>query len=291
MIFLSNIRDYLLAIEERRRPFAFTMYPGGGFHMNMPGADKCMERVFASPCFRKVIATQPIIRDYLIDKGYCDPEQIAFIRGGCVHRSAFEPPPPKPRYGVAKAALDIAFVAVKYSPIGADKGYDLFVETAQVLTALGIDARYHVVGNFDSNVLALGPAAPRFRFYGFRPREFFRTFYSLMDLVVSPNRPFILNKGGFDGFPTTACIEAGLQSVALLLTDPLGCNAIFRDGEDAIIIRPERDDIVAHILQMARDPERVAAIGESGRIALTAAYNRDVQIAPRLAVLRELLDE
>ncbi len=291
MIFLSNIRVHLPSIEVRRRPFAFTMYPGGGFAMDVPEGDTCMERVFSSPCFRKVIATQPLIRDYILDKAFCDPDQVVYIRGGVVPRSAFDLPPPKPRYGMAKAALDLAFVAAKYSPNGADKGYDVFVETAKVLVALGIDARFHVVGGFDSSVLDLGAAAPRFRFYGYRPREFFTTFYSLMDMFVSPTRAFALSKGAFDGFPTGAAIEAGLQSVALLLTDPLGFNTMLRDGEDAIIVQPDRDNIVARILQLASNPDRLAAIGESGRIALTAAYSYDVQIAPRLAVLRSLPDD
>ena len=290
-VFLSNIRDQLSKIEEQRRPFAFTMYPGGGFALDKPDADETMMRIFASPCFRKVIATQPIIRDYLIDKGFCEPHQIVYIPGGVVPRSAFDPPPPKPRYGVAKAALDIAFVAAKYSPIGADKGYDLFVEAAKVLAALGIDARFHVVGGFDPDVLDLGAAGPRFRFYGYRPREFFATFYSLMDMFLSPTRAFTLSKGAFDGFPTGAAVEAGLQGVALLLTDPLGFNSIFRDGEDAIIIRPDRDDIVAHILQLARNPDRLAAVGENGRIALTASHGYDAQIAPRLALLRSLPED
>ncbi len=289
MIFLSNIRVHLQAIEAQRRPFAFTMYPGGGFCLDVPDWDQCMERVLASPCFRKVIATQSIIRDYLIDKGYCDPQQILFIPGGTIIRSAFEPPPPKPRYGFAKAALDLAFVAAKYTPIGADKGYDLFVEVAKVLVALGIDARFHVVGGFDPDLLDLGAAGPRFRFYGYRPREFFRQFYSLMDMVVAPTRPYII-QGGFDGFPTASCVEAGLQSVALLLSDPLNLNWFLRDGEDAIIVKPDRDDIVARVLQLLGDPGRLAAIGESGRVALTAAFGWDVQMPPRLELLRHLPD-
>lgn len=287
MIFLSNIRVHLKPIEARRRPFAFTMYPGGGFCMDVPDWDEWMERVLGSPCFRKVIATQSIIRDYILAKGYCGPEQILYIPGVVIPRSAFEPPPPKPRYGMAKAALDIAFVAAKYTPIGADKGYDLFIEAAKVLVALGIDARFHVVGGFDPDLLDLGAAGPRFRFYGYQPREFFRQFYSLMDMVVAPTRPFIIT-GGFDGFPTASCVEAGLQGVALLLSDPLNLNWFLRDGEDAIIVKPERDDIVAHILRLAQDPAQLAAIGESGRITLTAAFNRDVQIEPRIAMLREL---
>lgn len=289
-IFLSNIWLHLESIEARRRPFAFTMYPGGGFHIDVPGWDVRMARVMSSPYFRKVIATQPLIRDYILDKGFCGPDQVAYIRGGVVPRSAFDPPPPKPRYGIAKAALDIAFVAAKYSPIGADKGYDLFVEAAKILVALGIDARFHVVGGFDPDLLDLGAAGPRFRFYGYRTREFFAPFYSLMDMFLSPTRAFDLAKGAFDGFPTGAAIEAGLQSVALLLTDPLGFNSFLRDGEDAIIVQPDRDDIVAHILRLACDPARLAAIGESGRIALTASHGADAQIAPRLAVLRSLAD-
>jgi glycosyltransferase involved in cell wall biosynthesis len=288
-IFLSNIQKRVAQIEEQGRPFAFTMYPGGGFSIDVPETDECIKQVLGSSCFRKVIATQPLIRDYMVDKGFCAAEQVVFIHGGVVPRSAFDPPPPKPRYGMAKAALDIAFVASKYSPVGADKGYDLFVETAKVLVALGIDARFHVVGNFAPELLDLGAAGPRFRFYGFRPREFFAMFYSLMDMFVSPTRPFIL-KGAFDGFPTGAAIEAGLQSVALLLTDPLGFNDFLRDGEDAVIVQAERDDIVARILQLASDPNRLAAIGENGRVALTASHGYDAQIAPRLAMLRSLPD-
>lgn len=289
-IFLTNIGNHLESIQQQGRPFAFTLYPGGGFAVDRPDVDAGMAWVFGSPYFRKVIATQPLIRDYILDKGFCGAEQVVYIRGGVVPRSAFDPPPPKPRYGMAKAALDLAFVAAKYSPIGADKGYDLFVEAAKVLVALGVDARFHVVGGFDPDLLDLGAAGPRFRFYGYRPREFFAMFYSLMDMFVSPTRAFTLSKGSFDGFPTGAAIEAGLQSVALLLTDPLGFNSFLRDGEDAVIVQPDRDDIVAHILRLASDPARLTAIGENGRAALTAAYGYDAQIAPRLAVLRSLTD-
>ena len=290
-IFLTNIGNYLPIIQQHGRPFAFTLYPGGGFVVDRPEIDAGMAWVFGSPCFRKVIATQPLIRDYVIDKGFCEPSQVVYIHGGVVPRSAFDPPMPKARFGIAKAALDLAFCAAKYSAIGADKGYDLFVETAKVLVALGIDARFHVVGGFGPDTLDLGAAGPRFRFYGYRSRDFFAQFYSLMDMFVSPTRAFTLTKGGFDGFPTGAAVEAGLQSVALLLTDPLGFNSMLRDGEDAIIVQPDRDNIVAHILQLASNPERLAAIGENGRIALTASHGYDAQIAPRLAVLQSLVEE
>lgn len=286
-LFLKLIWDRLPAIEAQERPFAFTLYPGGGFRLNEPDSDAYLARVCGSPCFRRVIATQPVIRDYLLDRGFCDPAQILYIPGGVIHRSAFDPPPPKIRYGLGKSPLDLAFVAAKYTPNGADKGYDLFVETAQLLFALGIEARFHVVGGFDAEAIELGPAAPHFRFYGYRPREFFRDFYARIDLIVAPTRPFVM-RGGFDGFPTASCVEAGLQSVALALTDELGLNTIFRDGEDAVILRPDRDDIAGRILRLAQDPTRLATIGEAGRIALIGAFGRDVQIAPRLELLRGL---
>ena len=87
-------------------------------------------------------------------------------------------------------------------------------------------------------------------------------------MVVAPTRPFVLT-GGFDGLPDRLLRRRpGCRSVALLLTDPLNLNFVFRDGEDAIIIRAERDDIVARILQLRPRP------GPAGRRSAEAGGSR-----------------
>lgn len=290
-VFADNIHYYLDQIESRRMPFAFTLYAGGGFRLDQPEADERLARVFGSPWFRRVIATEWITRDYLLAKKLCPPERIVYILGGVIVRSAFDPPPPKPRFGFAKGAIDICFVAGRYMPNGADKGYDLFVAAARELCAAGIDARFHVVGNFDQSVLDLGAAASRFTFYGLRRTEFFREFYRHMDIMLAPTRPFVRRAGVFDSFPTAACVEAGLQEVAVVCSDELKLNLSFDDGMDVVVVRPVLADITERLMHLIADPGRIAAIGESGRKRMTEIFGPEVQVTPRIEMLRWLASE
>jgi glycosyltransferase involved in cell wall biosynthesis len=290
-IFADNIHFYLGQIEQRRMPFAFTLYPGGGFRPHQEDSDERLRRVFGSPWFRRVIATQPLSRDYLVERKLCPPERITYILGGVIARSAFQAPDVKLRFGSAKKCVDICFVAGRYTPTGTDKGYDLFVDTANALCAAGVDARFHVVGNFDAGIIDLGSAASRFRFYGLRPREFFREFYRHMDLILAPTRPSTRSPGAFDGFPTAACVEAGLQEVAVVCSDELRLNRGFEDGSDMVIIRPSVAGIMDRLMQLVGEPERIAAIGERGRKRMTELFDREVQIKPRVDMLRSLGNE
>ena len=291
-IFADNIYRYLDQIERCRMPFAFTLYPGGGFRLEQADVNERLKRVFGSPWFRRVIATQPITRDYLLAKTYCPQERITYIQGVVIPRSAFDAPDAKLRFGFAKRALDICFVAMRHHPsVITDKGYDLFVEAAERLSAAGVDARYHVVGNFDATVADLGSAAPLFRFYGLRQRQFFREFYRHMDLILAPTRPFSRRPGVFDGFPTAACVEAGLQEVAVVCSDELHLNRSFVDGRDIVIVRPAVDDIMDRLMWLIGEPERIAAIGRSGRKRMNEVFCSDAQIRPRVELLRSLAAE
>jgi glycosyltransferase involved in cell wall biosynthesis len=290
-IFADNIHFYLNQIEQKRMPFAFTLYAGGGFGLDRPDSDEHLTRVFGSPWFRRVIATETITRDYLLAKKLCPADRIVYILGGVIARYAFDPPVAKMRFGSAKKNIDICFVAGRYAPTGADKGYDLFVSVANRLCAAGVDARFHVVGNFDPTIIDLGSAASRFSFYGLRLQDFFIEFYRHMDLVLAPTRPFVRRAGAFDSFPTAACVEAGLQEVAVACTDQLGLNQILEDGREVVIIRAEAADITDRLMQLIADPERLAAIGENGRKRMAEIFNSEVQIKPRVEMLRSLANE
>jgi glycosyltransferase involved in cell wall biosynthesis len=266
----------------------FSLYPGGGFGIEQPEIDEKMKRIFGSANFRSVIVTQPIVRDYLISENLCPKDKIFYVYGGVIPRTAFDVPPEKHRYGIGKKDLDICFVANRYTPVGADKGYDLFVDAAKGLLASGVSANFQVVGKYDKDVIELGEAAGRMHFHGFQTREFFRDFYRRMDLILGPTRPFVLAPGLFDGFPTGACVEAGLQSVAVLCSDELKQNTMFRDGEEIIIVRPDKANILAHLQSLVGDPQRLASIGEKGRARMLEVFGRDAQIEPRLRLLRSL---
>jgi glycosyltransferase involved in cell wall biosynthesis len=287
-IFLHNTARYVEAIERTRMPFAFTLYPGGGFQIGDELSDDNLRRVCGSPSFQRVIVTQPYTRDYLLNVHALPPSKIHYLQGGVVPRAAFVAPKQRRHFGIDKGSLDIGFVANRYTSTGEDKGYDLFVETADALTRKGVNATFHVVGPWDATVIPLGNLATRFLFHGFLSTENLRELGQRLDLILSPNRPWILARGGFDGFPTGSCVEVGLQEAAIFCTDILKMNTEFRDGVDLVLVEPNADDIVRRLLPLIQHPDLLAEIGRNGRTRLRQIFGRERQLQPRLAVLRAM---
>jgi glycosyltransferase involved in cell wall biosynthesis len=293
IIFLNNAFEYLHPLERAHLPFVFELYPGGGFHLNGVVSDAHLRRVMDSPMFRKVIVTQRITRDYLLDKKFCRREQIEFVYGGVfLCDDLHEVPGQAFRYGINKQCMDICFVANKYTNRGIDKGYDRFIECARILHSGHPQIHFHVVGTFAETDVALEDLRDAITFYGPQFTPFFPAFYSRMDLIVSPNMPFLLAPGAFDGFPPGCCIEAALCGAAVFLTDPLGLNeGRFKDREDVVIISPEPAEIASTVEEYLADPARLARLAQSGERAVRQLFALDAQMVPRLRVLSELLAE
>lgn len=289
-VFLNNASFFLRDIERNKLPFAFTLYPGGGFALDHAASDAKLRRVCSSPCFRKVIATQPATQDYLARRGFCDPAAVEMIFGLPLPVEVLtQGAPARRRMGREKDTFDVCFVAFKYVRGGLDKGYDLFVEAARTLAARVPPARFHVVGPFgpsDADVTALGD---RIRFHGTRRTEFFPGFYADMDVILSPGDASARSAGDFDGFPLGACIEAGLCGTAVFAADPLGQNRYFKDGEELVVVPRSADAIADRIEHYCRRYEDLGRLAEAGRRAFMDRYGRAAQIEPRLRIVSELL--
>ena len=291
VVFLNNIILYIDKIEDARLPFALELYPGGGLLLDHPRSDTRMSRVFESPFFRKVIVTQNVTRDYLLRKNFCRADQIEFIFGVVVSSHVLhDDSHPRIRYGLDKKTLDICFVANKNVPRGADKGYDRFIEAARILSARHSQVRFHVVGQLTEEDVEVGDLRDKITFYGHQPTSFFPLFHSRMDIILSPNIPFVLYAGAFDGFPTGACVEAALCGTALFVTDELGMNeGYFKDGEEIVIISREPEQIADTIEAYVSSPERLSSIGQKGQRAARRLFSLEVQMAPRLRLLSDLI--
>lgn len=291
VIFLNNIFSHLEGLEQAYLPFVFELYPGGGFCLDDPLSDAHLQRVIKSPMFRKVIATQSVTRDYLLRKKFCRIEEIEFIHGGVLLSDTLrEVPGQRTRYGTNKNTIDICFVADKYAPRGVDKGYDRFIACARILCRRHPEAHFHVVGNFTEADVDVGDLGDHITFYGFQLTPFFPRFYSRMDLILSPNIPFLLAPGKFDGFPTGCCIEAALCGTAVFATDELYLNqGILKDGEEIVIISSEPEQIAEMVEKYIGDPERLALVAQNGQRATRSLFAVDVQMTPRLRVLSDLL--
>lgn len=284
--FLHNARAFLPQIERYRLPFAFTLYPGGGFFLDDPRSDEALRRVLGSPWFRQVIVTQPLTREYLLSRGLCPAERIESVFGVVLPADRFdELDLPRRIYGKDKDTIDVCFVAHKYMPGGVDKGYDVFLAVARILAPRHPALRFHVVGPFGPPDGDLAGIEDRIRFHGSRPTSFFGPFYAGMDLILSPNAPFLLRKGSFDGFPTGCCAEAGLCGTAVFCTDELRQNAVFENGRDLVIVPRDATAIAELVDSHLNRYEGLVQLGERGRAAFRRVYDLDAQMQPRWQVL------
>ncbi|RSK48393.1 glycosyltransferase family 4 protein [Hymenobacter rigui] len=289
LTFLHNTHHFLPTIEANSIPFVFTLYPGGGFMMNNKEVENQLRNIFSSPFFRKVIVTQKITLDYLVENNFCSPAAIELIYGVVMPNDNFSlGKTKKHRANRENKNLNICFVANKYMPLGIDKGYDTFIALAKKISLNYSDIHFHVVGTFDENDIDV-TGYNNITFYGPRETSFFAQFYSEMDIIVSPNVPFKLADGAFDGFPTGGCIEAGIMGVALFCSDSLGQNLYFEHKKDIVIIENEVNNIYDHVEYYYHNPDQLEQLAEEGLNKIESLYSTEAQMAPRIEIINQAM--
>jgi lipopolysaccharide transport system ATP-binding protein len=289
MNFLNNAFRLLPDLERRRIPFLLTLYPGGGLGLREHASDKKLEVVLASPLLHGLTVTLPLTRDYVAEFARTrrlplPPMQL--IRGVVVHPAYFEDGASThdPYFGEGKRHMDVCFVAEKYMPRGENKGYPEFIALAAKLrgeTAL----RFHVVGGFSADDVDVSLLGDRLTFHGRLETSRLLEFFRSMDLIVSPNKPFVLHPGNFDGFPTGACVEASLSGVAVMASDPLEQNPGYAHGEAMLIAPPTVDAMHEQVRFLLEDHGRTGSIARRGQALTRRWYHPSAQIAPRMKQL------
>ncbi len=283
--FLNNAATIVEEVEQSGGSLIMTLYPGGGFWLDIPESDVKLKRVLQSPSFRRVIATQKVTRDYLLSKRWCAPEQIEFIYGGVIPLEILSADiSSRPRYGIDKETIDIGFAAFKYIPGARDKGFDIFIESAKRLTHIGPHLRFHVAGPFSESDIDATDLP--IQFHGVMPTWQMRRFYARLDAIVSPNASSMIVPGAFDGFPTGCSIEAALCGVAVFCTDPMNQNLHFRDGEDLVIIQRDAEEIAVRLEAYIHDYDRLVQLGANGARTFKNVYGWDRQMRPRIELLK-----
>lgn len=260
-IFLAETFVLLPFYNKNKIPFIFTLYPGGAFGLNNIGSDNMLREIFSSPYFRRVIVTQQITKNYLIDKKMCPADKIDFLFLGYSQFDLTDALS-KRFYKSNKNTFDICFVANKYSKQGVDKGYDLFVQVAKILCKKYDDVRFHVVGGFYENEIDISDIKNKISFYGHQQPSFLKLFYANMDICLSPNRPFKLFKGNFDGFPLG--FECMFLQTALFVTDELNCNNNYFNSDEIVIIKPEVNNIISKIDYYYQNLDKLYDLSKKG---------------------------
>jgi len=288
--FAMNADLFLPLWEELGIPFAFTLNPGGGFRLDNAYSDDRLARVFASPWFRHVIVTYSRTRNYVCRRFGLPEDKVTLIQGTIVVQSLLQAHArPKRRYPADKDSLDICFAGLRYSPTGADKGYDRFIAAARLLAARFPKLAVHVVGNFDADTMDVGDLTGRITFHGQRDQRWMAGFFADMDAIVSPNVSDFLAIGAFDGFPVTTCIEAGMCGVAVFATDPLELNEALTADAEVVIIDAEPSRIADSLGAYLANPERLYTLAAAGQRRFHAHWGEAAQMPPRIALLSRLL--
>ena len=290
--FLHNVYYSLESIEQQKIPFVFELYPGGGFALGNDESDRMLRRVTCSPYFRKVIVSQKITRDYLIENKFCKASKIETVFGVVTPSERFRDfNDNSVRYGIDKDRLDICFVAMRYTPLGEDKGYDIFIQVAKELCKKHDNIYFHVVGSFDETVIDVSDIREHISFYGVRPMDWFDSFYQDKDIILSPNTHGKIQHGAFDGFPTGCCIDAGLREVAIFCTDDLHQNdGYFVDKAEMMIVEHNVADIVHKIEYYYESPDELRRMSTRGRAKIKQLYSLEAQLEPRIQILKQEIE-
>lgn len=291
MVFLNNAWANLFTMETYNIPFVFELYPGGGFALNNDESDKKLRAIMNSPWFRGVIVTSKVTYNYLINNNFCMTQKVVLV-SGCVYNPKLEYKKKKLYYGPDKDTFDIAFASYRYSEKGQDKGYDIFIDVAKELYKRSKKFRFHVIGNYDENVIDVGELKGNIYFYGIQNEDWFQNFYYGIDVFLSPNRSSILSNGSFDGFPTGCGIDAITQNVVLMATDGLQQNNDqYIDNQEMYIIPINVAVIVDKIMLLYNRPDILNAVGLRGGMKSRKLYSFKTQMVPRQEFLKRILLE
>ena len=112
-----------------------------------------------------------------------------------------------------------------------------------------------------------GGAGRNTRFHGWCEREELRALHAHCPIFVSPVRPGRAEEGEVgmvDGFPTTAAAEAMSSGCLLISANPAADHRVLRPGVDYIECPATPEAFAEAVRSVVADPERSAAIAESG---------------------------
>ena len=204
-------------------------------------------------------------------------ENIRLIRGSGVDpkRYAIEPPPSGAPLVVLPARLLIA------------KGVRDFMQSAALLKAEGVAARFALVGKPDAdNVAAVSRAeieravkAGDIEYWGWRED---------MPRVLSEASIVCLPTFYGEGLPK-ALLEAAASARAIVATDVPGCREIVRPDENGWLVPPRDMPALAAALREAiARPDVCARYGAAGRRMVEREFSLDAVIRDTLAVYEEL---
>lgn len=290
MLFYNNIIKYFHFLERNKTNFVFTLYPGGGFGFNDSTIDNNLKRICASKYFKGVIVNQNCTKSYLIEKNICSENQVELIFGVPLNLETSEIENYK--YQKANNQLSVLFFGNKYTPNGADKGFDVFLKVVALLYNKINNINFIVIGGFSEEDVTISSIKNVIDFKGTLNEFQFNEILLQTHILLSANIPFTLSQNAFDGFPLATCVTASLYGNLNLMTDYFNesekINLI--DNVDYIKVDSDEKQIAEIIKKLDSNRELLKEIALQGRNKILHLYNYENQITKRIDFFKKILN-
>ena len=207
------------------------LYPGGGFIPNNQDCDLALFAVCSRERTKRVLITQPYVRDYLIQRGLCPAQKLRFVFGVVIPRNLLGSCASFPSRFLASDGTDREKMTVAFLCAGAcaiKKGFDRFCRTIQLL----LQERPDVVDNF--KFVAVGARADGewlinhfglnnvvVRFPLIKEVNDLVRFYKATNVIFAMNLDVEDGCSHIDGFPVSCAIEGLLCGCHVMTTDSM----------------------------------------------------------------------
>lgn len=284
--FPRAIHHSLPKIVAAKARYCFTAYPGA-FLLENETSDRRLLDLLGGAGFRRVLATQPITRDYLIDRLGANSGDIEFQFGG-----VFRLPAVVPAVNCfARESIRIVFCAHRHMPGALDKGLDVFFSVAKLLRRFRPDIAFVLVGPFDQEIgemrAALGGSLV---WYPYLHNSELLRVLSGCDLFLSYLRPNLVQPGRFDGFPVAAAVQAAAAGVLVLSNDPLNQGrGYFDPGCHYVDISESASHCRDVVIDLIENPGRAREVAIRGQKRVYEIYDLQSQLLPRLQMIENCL--
>lgn len=285
-IFFNNISKHFEFIKKNNLDFVFTLYPGGGFVFDNKEVDDKLREIFRNIGFKKVIVNQFITKNYLITKNLCESSKIELIPGVPLKLESLN----EISFNKVIEKTNILFFANKYTEGGIDKGFDVFEKIVNHFKD-NSNFNFFVIGGFTNEDLNENQLKSKITFLGTLTESEFEPHLKEMHIAISPNKPFILNHGAFDGFPLATSVTASLHCLVNLMTD------YFNESENLGLIDGTHyfkiDDDISYIINIINklhfDRDLMNRVANEGRNKIITLYSFENQITPRINLFKKIL--
>ncbi len=284
-LFINNLEPVIQLAQRDQAPFAFTLYPGGGFEFSSVSSLEKLKQILCHPLLHKVIATQPITLEVL-EKLNFPSEKIEYIFGVVTDSGQklkfFD------RRMLPKKIRRIVFAAHRYDELGLNKGLDLFIQMADEYISRNANVEFHVVGPWEKAIQSLSMHPKSYETHEIIPSNQLGSFFSKMDIAVFPTRPNINLQGCFDGFPTATMVQTALAGCITVTTNPLKQLTPLVRNLDYYEVEPTFESVSTTVSSLLSRMFYLKFLSKVRQGRFLRIFGIDEQMKPRLEVIKSL---